>query len=46
MRTPGFSTYTEWLKEKLNDGDSLGFDGKVFPESSVESLEREFKEKI
>ena len=45
MRIPGFPTYTEWLKEKLNDGDSLGFDGKTFPESSAENLEKEFKEK-
>lgn len=45
MRIPGFPTYTEWLKAKLNDGDSLGFDGKTFSESSVENLEKEFKEK-
>ncbi len=42
---PGFPTYTEWLKDNLKDGDTLGFDGKVFPQSSVENLEKEFKEK-
>ncbi|CAK7060268.1 peptidase M24 [Tissierella sp. P1] len=42
---PGFPTYTEWLKDNLKDGDVLGFDGKVFPQSSVENLEKEFKEK-
>lgn len=42
---PGFPTYTEWLKDNLKDGDVLGFDSRVFPQSSVENLEKEFKEK-
>lgn len=42
---PGFPTYTEWLKDNLKDGDTLGFDGKVFAQSSVENLEKEFKGK-
>lgn len=42
---PGFPTYTEWLRDNLKNGDSLGFDGKVFAESSVENLEKELKEK-
>ncbi|SHE62564.1 Xaa-Pro aminopeptidase [Tissierella praeacuta DSM 18095] len=45
MAIPGFPTYTEWLRDKLNSGDTLGFDGKVFAQSAVESLENEFKEK-
>ena len=42
MGIPGFPTYAEWLNENLNDGDTLGFDGKVFAESAVEKLEKEF----
>ncbi|MDR7855817.1 aminopeptidase P family protein [Tissierella sp.] len=42
---PGFPTYTEWLKSKLSDGDNIGFDGKVFAQSSVENLEKELKGK-
>lgn len=42
---PGFPTYTEWLKDNLKDGDSIGFDGKVFAQSSVESIEKELKDK-
>ncbi len=42
---PGFPTYTEWLKSNLKDGNNIGFDGKVFAQSSVENLEKEFKGK-
>lgn len=42
MGIPGFPTYAEWLNENLNDGDTLGFDGKVFAESAVEKLQKEF----
>lgn len=45
MRIPGYPTYSQWLNEKLKDGDTLGFDGEVFSQSSVESLEKEFKGK-
>lgn len=45
MDTPGYPTYTEWLKETLKSGDAIGFDGKVFAQESVENLERGFKEK-
>lgn len=45
MGIPGYPTYTEWLKDNLKDSDSLGFDGKTFAQSSVESLEKEFEEK-
>ncbi|WP_353096821.1 aminopeptidase P family protein [Tissierella praeacuta] len=41
----GFPTYAEWLRDNLKDGDTLGFDGKVFSQSLVENLEDEFKEK-
>ncbi|WMM25959.1 aminopeptidase P family protein [Tissierella sp. MB52-C2] len=42
---PGFPTYTEWLRDNLNNGDAIGFDGKVFSQFAVENLEREFKDK-
>jgi Xaa-Pro aminopeptidase len=42
---PGFPTYTEWLRDNLNNGDTIGFDGKVFSQFAVENLEREFKDK-
>lgn len=42
---PGFPSYIEWLKENLKDGDSIGFDGKVFSQSQVENLEKEFVKK-
>ncbi|MBU5428045.1 aminopeptidase P family protein [Tissierella pigra] len=45
MRIPGYPTYSQWLNEKLKDGDTLGFDGEVFSQSSVESLEKEFEGK-
>ena len=40
MNTPGYPTYIEWLKTKLNDGDRLGFNGKIFAQSSVEELQK------
>jgi len=42
MAIPGFPTFTEWLKDNLEEGDSLGFDGKTFAQSSVEELIKEF----
>lgn len=40
MGIPGFPTYKEWLKENLKEGDALGFDGKIFPQSDVLELEK------
>lgn len=45
MNIPGFPTYTEYLQECLKDGDSIGFNGKVFDEFSYEKLVDLFKEK-
>ncbi|MBU5426095.1 aminopeptidase P family protein [Tissierella pigra] len=42
---PGFPTYTEWLRDNLNNGDTIGFDGKVYSQFAVENLEKEFKGK-
>lgn len=45
MNTPGYPTYTEYLHHKLGDGDTIGFNGKVFDELSFEKLELSFKDK-
>lgn len=45
MGIPGFPTYMEWLRDNLNDGDSLGFDGKIFPQEDVKRLEKEIGQK-
>lgn len=36
---------TKWLKDNLRDGDKLGFDGKLFSEKEVETLENVLEEK-
>ncbi len=45
MNTPGYPTYTEWLKDNLESGDKLAFNGKVFAQSSVEKLLNTFSDK-
>lgn len=45
MATEGYPSYTEWLKDNLKDGDTLGFDGKTYSQSDFEILEKEFKNK-
>lgn len=45
MATPGYPTYTEWLRDTLKSGEAIGFDGKVFAQESVEHLQRNFKGK-
>lgn len=45
MATPGYPTYTEWIRDTLKSGETIGFDGKVFAQESVEHLERNFKGK-
>lgn len=46
MGIPGVPSYMEWLKENLENGATLGFDGKVFPQSDVKQMEEKlsFKE--
>ena len=43
MGVPGFPSYVEWLRDNLKFGDTIGFDGRVFSQSSVEKLEKEFE---
>ena len=39
MGIPGYPTYPEWLKDTLDNGATLGFDGKIYPQSDVKNLE-------
>lgn len=45
MRTPGFPTYSEWLRDNLNSGDTIGFQGEIFSQSSFEELEKRLADK-
>lgn len=38
-------TFSKWLKDNLNDGDKLGFDGTLFSQKEVETLEGVLGEK-
>jgi Xaa-Pro aminopeptidase len=42
---PGVPSYTEWLKDTLKEGSSVGFDGSVFSVDMVKNMEKEFKSK-
>ena len=45
MATPGYPTYQEWLKDKVKEGMTIGFDGRIYPESDVERLKSALKGK-
>lgn len=45
MSDPGVPSYTEWLKEVLKDGSTVGFDGSVFSIDMVKSMKKSFKTK-
>ena len=45
MGVPGVPNYMEWLKESLNNKDTVGFDGKIFPQSDFLELEKLLKDK-
>ena len=40
MLEPGVPTITEYLRENMKEGETLGFDGRVVPTSFGEELER------
>ncbi|NLY47231.1 MAG: aminopeptidase P family protein [Tissierella sp.] len=44
MGNPGVPTYTQWLKDNLKAGETIGYDGKVFSQTMAEKLEKEFKD--
>ncbi len=41
MLEPGVPTITEYLKENVKDGQTVGFDGRVIPTSFGEGLEKD-----
>lgn len=45
MRIPGFPTYSEWLRNSLNDGDTIGFNGQVYSQGAFENLEKKIGKK-
>jgi len=45
MGVQGVPNYMEWLKESLNNKDTVGFDGKIFPQSDFLELEKLLKDK-
>lgn len=45
MAFPGVPSYTDWLKDVLKKGNSIGFDGNVFSASMVSTMDKEFKSK-
>ena len=42
MGVPGVPTYIQWLKDNIKSGDTIGYDGKVFSQTTAERLEKEF----
>lgn len=45
MGVPGVPTYAEYLRNNLKDGDAIGFDGKIFPQSDVRNLKNTLGDK-
>ncbi|MGN9163707.1 aminopeptidase P family protein [Tissierellaceae bacterium HCP3S3_D8] len=45
MGIPGFPSYIEWLQDNLKDGETIGFDGRIYSQSAFEELEEKFKNK-
>jgi Xaa-Pro aminopeptidase len=42
---PDVPSYTEWVRDNLKEGNSVGFDGSVFSVKIVKDMEKEFKKK-
>ena len=40
MGIPGVPSYMDWLKDNLCEGKTIGFDGKLFPQSDVKQMEK------
>lgn len=38
-------TYIEWLEEILDEGETVGFDGKIFPQENVNKINKMLSEK-
>lgn len=46
MGMPGVPTYQEWIIDNLKPGDTVGINGKIFPQSDVKNMEKKFSSKI
>ena len=42
MGVAGVPSYIEWLKDIIESGETIGYDGKVFSQTTAEELEKEF----
>ncbi|QAT60920.1 aminopeptidase P family protein [Acidilutibacter cellobiosedens] len=45
MGMPGVPTYQEWIIDNLKLGDTVGINGKIFPQSDVKNMEKKFSSK-
>lgn len=45
MGIPGYPTYIEWIRDTLKEGETVGFDGKLFPQSDVLEMQKKFENK-
>lgn len=45
MGIPGYPTYPEWLRDKLDEDSTVGFDGKIYPQADVKRLEASLAKK-
>lgn len=41
MGIPGYPSYSQWLKDQAGEASSIGFNGRIFPQSSREELEKQ-----
>ncbi|MGM0396870.1 MAG: aminopeptidase P family protein [Bacillota bacterium] len=46
MNTPGFPSLDEWLEENVGDGDTIGFNGKIFSQGAVEKIENGLQDRV
>ncbi|TJX15214.1 aminopeptidase P family protein [Tissierella creatinini] len=42
MNTPGFPTYMEWLSHTLKAGNTIGYNGKIMDDMSIERIKELF----
>lgn len=39
MATPGYPSFTQWLAESMEEGQTIGFDGRLLSQKTLEELE-------
>ncbi len=45
MATPGYPSYSKWLEETMQDGQTVGFDARLLSQKALEELEDKLKDK-